>query len=54
MTQYYIVVGTDHIELESKVNDFLNQGFICIGGVCANGGSLSAEYFYQAVVKIKD
>ena len=52
----YIILGNCHntastSELVSLVNQYIEKGFVPIGGVAVRVGSASGAYFIQAMVK---
>jgi hypothetical protein len=57
MKDYKIVIGCDESAIEKNVNEYLEKGYIPMGGVAFYnyGGFKGSSYngFYQAVVKLE-
>ena len=54
ITPIYIVLEADLlVELNMKVNDYLNKGYVPQGGICAcySPHSCSSRKYYQAMTK---
>ena len=53
--RYTNVRATSFLDLEAKVEDLLNKGYIPTGGVVIvpTIGSITSKYYYQAMYKLK-
>lgn len=45
MQEYFVVTKTNLSELMDSVEELLNKGFICQGGICSD-----SPWYYQAMI----
>jgi hypothetical protein len=51
-TLYMVVEGLTELSMETKINEYLEQGWICQGGVAVTVSSgFGYKRFYQAMIK---
>jgi len=53
--QYKIITATTYKELETLVNELLDKGYDCLGGICfSSDGSNDADAIWsQAMIKLQ-
>jgi hypothetical protein len=54
MINYNIVQGSSMSNLVDEVNSWLNEGWICQGGVFTIGQRYQQEYWAQAMIKCEN